>query len=78
MEDVEYFLLISFLFRYFKQEALSTNRDQRVNALKQIKAVVAEQLKTMKKEKEQCEWENENMRKAVEKLTKMRNANPQM
>ena len=78
MEDVKYFLLKLFLFRYFKQEALSADRDQRVNALKQIKAVVTEQLNTMKKEKEQCEWENENMRKAVEKLTKMRNANSQM
>ena len=78
MEDVEYFLINIIPFRYFKQEALSTDRDQRVNALKQVKAVVAEQLKTMKKEKEQCEWENENMRKAVEKLTKMRKANGKM
>ena len=78
MEDVEYFSLISFLFRYFKQEALSEDRDQRVNALKQIRAVETELLNTMKREKEKYERETENMRIAVEKLTKMRNANPKL
>ena len=63
-------------FRFFKREVeTAINREERIRALNQIKAIETERLNTMRQENEKLrkvEEENRNMQIAIDLIEKMK------
>ena len=62
--------------RFFKQEVETTQGEELLNALKQVKAIETECIALIKRDWEKRKEENRNMQIAIEKIMKLRGQNP--